>query len=171
MDVVELDSLTDDQRAAMGEGEEDPFGNEGDGPGLEWREKDLYLALRDADDRLVARAGLLIADGTVAGRPVTVVGLGDVLVAPSRRRRGLAVEVTKAALERARGLGPELIMLFCDESNVGLYRRAGFRLIHAPVRADQPDGPVEMPMRAMWASLREDAAWPGGDVVLGGRPF
>ena len=53
-------------------------------------------------------------------------------------------------------------MLFCAERNVALYARFGFAVIEAPVIAQQPDGPLVMPMPAMWRPLREGVTWPVG---------
>jgi hypothetical protein len=39
------------------------------------------------------------------------------------------------------------------------------------VTADQPAGRIEIPMRAMWAPLRDDASWPPGKVEVLGEPF
>ena len=153
----------------MEEGEHDPFGPFGER--VDWREKTLFVALRDGQGRLVARAGLLIDDISVAERPLRVVGLGDVLVAPSLRGRGLALKVVKAAVDRAISLGPELIMLFCAPPNRGLYARLGFQDIRAPVTVGQPAGPVVMAAAAMWAPLRAGARWPPGDVILHDLPF
>lgn len=43
-------------------------------------------------------------------------------VRPSRRREGHAVRALGLALERARGLGLEQVMLTCDDDNVGSWR-------------------------------------------------
>ena len=62
-------------------------------------------------------------------------------------------------------------MLFCRAPLVVLYERFGFREIKASVSADQPGGRVEMPLRTMWAPLRDGAPWPDGAVEVLGEPF
>jgi hypothetical protein len=68
-------------------------------------------------------------------------------------------------------MGPDRAMIFCRPELVSLYERLAFAEITAPVWVSQPDGPIEMPMRAMWRALREGATWPPGRVDVQGQPF
>jgi hypothetical protein len=54
---------------------------------------------------------------------------------------------------------------------MGLYERFGFAQLEGPVRADQPGGPVTVPMRAMWRALAPAVRWPRGPVELLGDPL
>jgi hypothetical protein len=87
------------------------------------------------------------------------------------RGRGLARLVIEATLEIGRELGPAYAMLFCRQPLVALYERFGFRTIESPVTAAQPDGRIEMPLRAMWLGLHGDPGWPEGAVEVLGLPF
>ena len=169
MELFEFAWLTEEQRAELEGEEEDPW--DGAGIGLEWRPKERHVGLRDDSGRLIANAGLLVAEVEVGGRRFPVVGLGGVIVNADHRGRGLSLRVVQAALERATGLGPEFMLLFCHENRSGLYRRFGFEEVGAEVLVEHDGGHVVMPMRTMWRALLSQARWPAGRVVLLGLPF
>jgi hypothetical protein len=68
-------------------------------------------------------------------------------------------------------MGPDVALLFCHRDRAGLYARHRFVEIPPPVLAEQPAGPIEMPLVAMWRALRPGAVLPPGPVVLRGLPF
>ena len=79
MQLVELGPLTQEDWDTLVAGEHDPFGPIG--AGLQWRDKELNLALRDERGQLIAAAGAVLAEVRIAGgRPLPVVGLGGVIV-------------------------------------------------------------------------------------------
>ena len=166
MELVELPGMTPQWRAELAAGEAQPFGP----TDLRWREADRYLALRD-DARLVAAAGLVVAEVEAGGTPFEVVGVGGVIVARPRRGEGLMRRVIEAAMARAEELGPAFAMLFCSVANSARYARFGFRRIEARVTAEQPDRIVDMGEVSMWRPLRDGATWPGGPVRVLGLPF
>ena len=127
--------------------------------------------LRRADGTLIGKVGLVFVDIEAGREAFSVAGVGGVIVTHSERGKGLLRPLLEAALERAVELGAERAMLFCAERNVGLYERFGFAVIEAPVIAQQPSGPLVMPMPAMWRPLREGVTWPVGVVSLPGPPF
>ena len=170
LELVEFGRLTEAQRAELEGDEEDPF--DAAGNVLQWRKKERHVALRGRDGRLVASAGLVPAQIEIGGsEPVPVVGLGGVFVTQRHRGQGLARRVVAEALDRAATMGPDLIMLFCHRNRAGLYERFDFVEIPPPVLVEQPEGPVEMKMVAMWRPLRDGAARPPGQVTLRGLPF
>lgn len=169
MRLVELDPVTDADWEEVIAGERDPFGALGNS--LRWREKSRNLGLRDGDGKLVALAGLVLVDLRAGGTPLQAAGIGGVIVTGAARGRGLARVLIERLLEIAPELGPERAMLFCLPANVGLYAKFGFRPIEAAVTAQQPAGPVVMPMPAMWRPLRPSATWPSGTVELSDEPF
>lgn len=169
MRLVELDSVTEADWQEVIAGEPDPFG--GVGEELQWRAKSRNLGLRDDAGKLVGLGGLVLADVRVDGSVLQVVGVGGVIVTRAARGRGLARELIERLLEIAPELGAERAMLFCVPANVGLYAKFGFREIEAPVTAQQPGGPLEIPMRAMWRPLTSSAIWPSGAVELNDEPF
>jgi predicted N-acetyltransferase YhbS len=150
-------------------GEHEPFG--GIGERLSWREKPLYLGIRDEHGRLLAAGGLVHADVRAGTEPLEVAGLGGVIVTPSARGRGLGRSLIAALLEASDELGVERAMLFCRPRLTSFYGSFGFRQIDAPVRAEQPGGRIEMPLCAMWKALRGELTWPPGPVEVAGEPF
>jgi predicted GNAT family N-acyltransferase len=170
VELVELDEITSRQWSEIAAGEREPWG--GAAEGLAWADKQRHLGLRAGDGALVAIAGAMIADVEVGGAErFQVVGIGGVFVTPRERGRGHVRRLLEPLLEIATEMGPDRAMLFCRAELMALYGTLGFLEIPAPVRARQPDGTVEMPMRAMWRALAAGAAWPAGRVEVRGLPF
>ncbi len=170
MELVELDAVTEPYWDELIAGEQQPFGPVGGT--LAWRDKDRNIGVREADGRLVAAAGAVLADVDVAPEPsFQVVGLGGLIVTREARGRGHMRVLVDALLAIAAGMGPQRAMLFCRPELVDLYRRVGCREIADSVWVDQPEGRIEMPMRAMWRALCEGVDWPAGRVEVHGLPF
>ena len=170
MKAIELADISSEQWRAIQGDEVNPWGAEPER--LSWAEKQRYVGVPDEDGELLAMAGALVAEVSVAGgEPFGVVGIGGVIVRRDMRGRGLARVVIEAILDVGRGLGPAQAMLFCRQPLVALYERFGFGTIEAPVSAAQPDGRIEMPMRSMTSPLRAGASWPPGAVAVLGEPF
>jgi predicted GNAT family N-acyltransferase len=171
VELVELDGITSCQWSEIAAGEREPWGG-GAAEGLAWADKQRHLGLRAGDGALVAIAGAMIADIEVEGAErFQVVGIGGVFVTPHERGRGHVRRLLEPLLETAASMGPDRAMLFCRTELMALYGKLGFLEIPPPVRARQPDGTIEMPMRAMWRALAAGAAWPAGRVQVHGLPF
>jgi predicted GNAT family N-acyltransferase len=170
MEFVELVELTGRDWADVVAGEHEPFGPEGGE--LAWREKDRHFALRADDGRLLALAATVpVAIEIDGAQSFEVVGLGGVIVTRSERGQGLMAKVVEPVLSLARDMGPDKAMLFCRSGLVPVYGRLGFVEITAAVWAEQPRGPVKVPMSAMWRALHAGATWPAGSVDVLGLPF
>jgi GNAT superfamily N-acetyltransferase len=167
--IERVGKLTEQQWDELVDGEEDPFGV-ADDP-TEWREKPQRVTLRDGGGRLIATAGLVLADITAGEQAFPVVGVGGVIVTWEHRGHGHLRPVLEAALEWGATLGPDRAMLWCSEQNVALYEHFGFERITAPVTVDQPGGKTQLLPGAMWRPLREGVRWPDGDVRVDGLPF
>lgn len=170
MHVVEFGQLTDSQQAELEGDEVDPF-DAGDSA-LRWRAKDRHVALRGLNGRLVACAGLVIADVQVDyDTVIPVVGLGGVIVSAQHRGQGLGNRIVAEALDRAARMGPAAAMLFCHRDRAGLYARHGFVEIVPPVLVRQPGGLVQMPLVTMWRALSKGGSLPSGRLILRSLPF
>jgi predicted N-acetyltransferase YhbS len=168
--VVQFGDLRRDQRSQLYGEDPDPFEMAGDR--LHWQPKLRHVGLEDRDGRLVACAGLVRTRVRAGdGPPQEAIGLGGVIVAVAYRGRGLARQVVAEALRLGATLGPELAMLFCLPSRVGLYERLGFSAIEPPVLVEQPDGPVRVKLVVMWRTIRAGAGLPAGPVHLLTLPF
>lgn len=169
MEFVELDSLSLRDWIYLTERRPAPFGETT--ARLVFRPKTHYVGIRNGDGRLVAAGGVTIATVEVAGRHAfDVVGMGGLILRTELRGRGLAGPLMDRLAARAAQLGPDRAMLFCEPGLVDRYARRDFRLISAPVRADQPDGQIVVPVAAMWRPLRP-ATWPPGAVRVDGLLF
>ncbi len=113
-------------------------------------------------------------DGTGA---FGVLGIGGVFVTPSARGRGLVSPLLERLLVPDRVLvapaerAVDRAMLFCRPPLMALYGKSAFVEVSATVTASQPEGRIEMPLRAMWRPLRDHASWPAGPVAVRGLPF
>jgi hypothetical protein len=94
-----------------------------------------------------------------------------VFVAASHRGQGLSIRVIVEALRLAGTLGPDVVILFCHRNRAGLYVRHQFVEIPPPVLVQQPDGFAEIPLVAMWRTLREGVSLPRGRVKVLSLPF
>jgi predicted GNAT family N-acyltransferase len=170
MRVLELDRLSEPYWDELVAGEHEPFGSIG--AGLVWREKTRNVGVREDDGRLVAAAGVVIAEVKIGREPpFQVAGLGGLIVTRDARGRGLAHLLFQRLLELAAELALQRAMLFCRPELMALYGEFGFVAIDAPVSADQPGGRIEMPLPAMWKALSSDVGWPSGRVEVLGEPF
>lgn len=170
MRLVELDRLSESYWEDLVAGEHEPFG--GIGERLLWRDKTRNIGVREDDGRLVAAAGVVLAEVKIEQElPFEVAGLGGLIVTRSARGRGLARMLCQGLVELAGELEVRRAMLFCLPKLIPFYREFGFVAIDAPVWADQPAGRIEMPLKAMWKALDGEADWPSGRVELEGEPF
>lgn len=95
-----------------------------------WSCSQLEAVLSDADCRVlgVEEADELVAHAVVARLPFEA-ELQAMLVAPARRRRGLAALLLKAVMKQSRRWGSERLLLEVRAGNapaISLYRHAGF---------------------------------------------
>jgi predicted N-acetyltransferase YhbS len=170
MRVVELGRLSEPIWEKLVAGEQEPFG--GIGENLLWRDKTRNVGVREDDGRLVAAAGVVLAEVKIEQEPpFEVAGLGGLMVTHSARGRGLARMLCQRLIELACEFEVRRAMLFCLPKLAPFYREFGFLTIDAPVWVDQPGGRIEMPLQAMWKALEGEADWPSGRVELQGEPF
>jgi predicted GNAT family N-acyltransferase len=172
MELIEFGLLSEEQYAELVGDEDDPW--DAAEFETEWLPKDHHVGIRDDDGRLLAVAGLVTVEVRFGAQPpISVVGVGGVIVNASHRRHGLGRRVISEALRRAEAMGPEITMLFCRAEMTGLYRRHRFAEVSRRVLIDQPDGIVEIarPGVMMWRPLRSGARLPYGIVNLIGLPF
>jgi predicted GNAT family N-acyltransferase len=169
VETIELRNVGSAEWEAVLDGETQAWGAVGDD--FSWANKERHVAVCDEAGQPVALAGAMVAHVTAGAEAFPVAGIGSVIVTQTMRGSGLARRVIEAIMEIAGELGPERAMLFCREELTALYARFGFRVIEAPVSAEQPSGRVVMPMSAMWAPLADGVEWPAGDVAVQGQPF
>jgi predicted N-acetyltransferase YhbS len=82
-----------------------------------------HLMIAEDREGIVAHAGFVLCDASLAGQTVRVATIGAVFTRPQERERGLATSVLMAAVETARQAGAELGLV---SGLRGLYERAGF---------------------------------------------
>jgi GNAT superfamily N-acetyltransferase len=170
MQALELDGFGSEDWNALIDGERHPWG--GTGEALAWQDKERHVGIHGEAGRLVAAGGLALARVEIGrSQEIEVVGVGGVIVHRALRGRGLATMLLDRLLAVAATMGPDRAMLFCRPELLSFYERLGFREIAGPVRAAQPAGDIEMPMRSAWRPLRGSPGWPEGSVRVCGLPF
>jgi predicted N-acetyltransferase YhbS len=168
--VIEFADLSAERRAQLWGSDPDPFEMAHDT--MQWQVKHRHVGLEDAQGRLVACTGLAPTRIRAADRREhAAIGLGGVIVAQAHRGRGLARRIVGQALELAASLGPDLVMLFCLPSRVGLYERLGFSEVAPPVLVAQPGGPRPVSLIVMWRTLAPEARLPPTPVQVLTLPF
>ena len=167
---IEFGDLSSERRAELWGRDPDPFDMSGDT--MQWQIKHRHVGLQDQRGRLIAAAGLASTRLRAGdGSEHDAIGLGGVIVAAPYRGHGLARQVVTQALELAGALGPELAVLFCLPSRIGLYERLGFSEIPPPVHVDQPRGPLPVSLIVMWRTIHPDAQLPPAPVDVLTLPF
>ena len=137
---------------------------------FEWSEPD-WCVLVWANGQVVSQLAIVERVGLVAGRPVKLGGLGNVIALPAWRGRGF----TSAALRRAAAfmcqeLGVEFGLLVCEEDVVPFYERLGWQVVEGPLTFDQPGGQATWPAVVMVLPCG-GKAWPEGMIDLCGLPW
>jgi GNAT superfamily N-acetyltransferase len=169
VELIDLPDFGPDDYAAIEDGEADPY--QTDDLGISWREKSGHVGLTEGG-RLIAHAGWVPVEGrTASGEPVGAIGLGGVMVHRRYRGRGMGRRVVSAAMNRMRALDTPLGLLFCRPDRVPFYESLGWAPLQATVSADQPTGPVEIPLVTCWTALGQGASAPTTDLHIDGLPF
>ncbi|MGH9081058.1 MAG: GNAT family N-acetyltransferase [Acidimicrobiales bacterium] len=169
MEVIEVTDFGPDEYGQIVDGEADPYGT--DHLRMDWREKSGHVALVQ-DGRMIAHAGWVPADLRVAsGEQLRIVGLGGVMVHREHRGNGLGHRLVAETMARMGRLGRPVGMLFCRPQRVAFYERLGWHPTGEPVTADQPGGPVVMPLMTCWTPFAEGAVLPHSALHVEGLPF
>ncbi len=119
----------------------------------------------------MCHVGLVRQTVEVSGASFEVAGVGGVLARSGERGHGygrVAMEAAEAFVSREWKIG--LMLLFCREPLRPWYDALGWRRVLGATWAEQPNGPIVLPLESMWKSL-SGARWPDGDVHLHSQPW
>lgn len=142
------------------------------GEGIEWAAPTHCARCWDGD-ALVAHVGLLTRAGAYDGRPVTLGGVGGVMVHPDHRHRGLASATLRQISPWMAAQGVDFAVLVCREALFALYGGVGWRPFEGALRVRQPGqvGPVPFTFnRPMTLAVGAEAPTTG-DLDLCGPPW
>jgi predicted GNAT family N-acyltransferase len=115
--------------------------------------------------------GLLGHTVEVQENPVSIAGIGGVLVRRGCRGRGycrVAMEAAEAFASST--MQVNFILLFCRPALQNFYEHLGCTKISSPVWVGQDQGIVLLPIVSMVRCLGAEQ-WPQGEVRLGSRPW
>jgi len=136
----------------------------------EWAPLHWFVLARH-DGELVGMVSALERTVTVAGQPIRIAGIGNVITATPWRKRGIAT----ALMQRAQAfsfveLGASFCMLLCESHLIAFYQRLGWQLVEGPLVFNQPTGKTTWKDHTM-VLPRSGETWPSGVIDLCGLPF
>jgi aminoglycoside 2'-N-acetyltransferase I len=127
--------------------------------------------LARVDGEIVGHLGMLRRDIAVGGEPVTIAGVGSVMVRPKWRKRGVAQALLERAARHMReALRVDFGLLVCRDEVAQVYERAGWRIVAGPTCFEQPTGRATYQRLTMMLPLGA-ATWPDGEIDLRGLPW
>jgi predicted GNAT family N-acyltransferase len=166
VEIVESYSAAD--RNDLAGGEKDP--SETSAYKLQWRPTEKHVLVLERG-RTVCHVGIVGQTVEVQGKPVSIAGIGGVLVRRGCRGRGycrVAMEAAEAfALSQ---MAVNFMLLFCRSPMQSLYEHLGWMKLSSPVWAEQVQGNALLPISSMVKCLGAEP-WPEGEVSLGSRPW
>jgi GNAT superfamily N-acetyltransferase len=152
----------------LADGDEDPSRTHG--YNLSWRPTETHIFV-SVDGRKMCHVGLVRQTVEISGVSFDVAGAGGVLVRSGERGHGYGRAAMEAAEEFAsREMKVGFMLLFCREAVRPWYDALGWRKVLGATWAEQPNGPIVLPLDSMWKSLN-GARWPDGDVYLRSQPW
>lgn len=149
-------------------GEEDPSRTHG--YKLSWRPTETHVFVSENGTKM-CHVGLVRQTVQISGASLEVGGVGGVLVRSGERGHGYGHAAMEAAEAfAAREWHVRFMLLFCREALRSWYDALGWRKVLGATWAEQPTGPIVLPLESMWKSL-SNAPWPAGDVHLRSKPW
>jgi predicted N-acetyltransferase YhbS len=138
---------------------------------FEWSPHDACVRARDDDGTLVSYVGLCLRGGVHDGRPVRIGGIGGVKTHPAARRRGLAAQGMRRAIEFFRGADVAFALLVCEPRLLDYYGALGWREFAGRLLVRQRGETVPFTFnRVMTCAVHADAPG-GGTIDLQGPPW
>jgi predicted N-acetyltransferase YhbS len=169
VELIDLPDFGPADYALIVDGETDPFATAA--LGVEWRDKTGHVGLTESGRLIGHAAWVPVQVQTTTGEIVDVLGLGGVILHRDYRGNGAGRQVVLGAMAQMAELGGSIGMLFCLPQRLRFYEAMGWLSIDRAVTADQPTGPIPMPMVTCWTPLVEGAALPSTDLHVLGLPF
>ena len=137
---------------------------------LQWRTTEKHVVVV-AGGKTVGHVGLVGQTVEVQANPVSIAGIGGVLVRRGCRGRGYCRMAMGAAETFAVGhMRVKFILLFCRPALQRFYEHLGWTKVSSPVWAEQARGNVLLPIVSMVKCLGPEQ-WPRGEIHLGSRPW
>ncbi len=96
------------------------------GRAFEWASHQWAVICREDDGQALAYVGALVRDGRADGSPVKIGGIGGVKTHPRARRRGLASQAVRRAVDLFAERGVDFALLVCEPHLIPFYERLGW---------------------------------------------
>ena len=163
-------SLSPAEREFLRLQEHEAFASEADSC-FEWTASTHWRVILVEDGQWVSFLGIVERTVSVAGQPLQVAGIANVITRPEWRRRGLARAAMEAAAKLMRcRLCSEFGLLLCYHELVPYYTRLGWQEVAGPLAFQQSWGQATWPWGTMVLPIG-DQPWPEGAIDLCGPPW
>jgi Acetyltransferase (GNAT) domain len=168
LEVQIVESYSAADRNDLAGGQKDP--SQTSGFRLQWRPTEKHVLVVEGGKR-VCHVGLVRQTVEVQGKPVSVAGIGGVLVRRECRGRGncrIAMEAAEAFV--LKHMGVNFLLLFCRPALQSFYEHLCWAKVSSLVWVEQSQGNLLLPIVSMVKCLGAEQ-WPAGEVRLGSRPW
>jgi GNAT superfamily N-acetyltransferase len=144
--------------------------------GIVWSEPTWFALVRNADGRLIGRAGVLERTVLWGGQPILVGGVSSVSTDPDYRGQGVAsAAVSSVTTFACQQLGATAGLLLASRMGTPVYKRLGAQVVDGPLQCQQPDGPLvwttAFPDKPAMAWVCSTGVPPEGAIDLQGLPW
>ncbi len=137
---------------------------------FQWTSPSWYV-LALSDSTLIGRLGIIERKASVNGKLLEVAGVSGVITRSEWRRRGVARNMVKNAVEFiANRLNINFALLLCRQEVVPVYTKLGWEIVDGPTTFDQPNGKRMYPKLTMIFECGKEQ-WPIGPIDLCGLPW
>lgn len=96
------------------------------GRAIEWTPPQWSVIAWEDDGRALSHVGVVLREGRADGKAVRIGGIGGVLTHPLARKRGLASQGIRLAIDFFREEGVDFALLVCEPELVPLYENLGW---------------------------------------------
>ncbi len=121
--------------------------------------------------RPVCHVGVYYRDGLANGTPAKICGIGGVMTRPEQQGRHHATHALEIANELAIKRGMEFGLLICEDKNIALYRKFGWRVFPGEMLYGQPGGKKVWQLSAVMVRDINGTAPSEGTIDLCGKPW
>jgi len=137
---------------------------------VSWANPQQRVVISDAGQP-VCHVGVYFRDGLANGRPAKICGIGGVMTRPEQQGRHHATKALALANELAVKRGMEFGLLICEDKNIALYEKFGWRVFPGKMIHQQPSGTGPWTISAVMVRDITGEAPVDGTIDLCGKPW
>jgi hypothetical protein len=119
----------------------------------------------------VCHVAVYFRDGLANGKPAKICGIGGVMTRPEQQGRHHATKALALANDLAVKRGMEFGLLVCEDKNITLYEKFGWRVFPGEMLYEQPEGKKTWSLSAVMVRDIAGKAPNHGTIDLCGKPW